>query len=53
VKRLASHYDDLSEDEHVAEDEAAACDLAGQTAITVPDDLLPAIRQLIASRKSA
>ena len=37
----------------VAEDEAAAEDQGGQTVITVPDELLPAIRQLLARHKTA
>ena len=53
VKRLISHYDGIAEDELVAEDEAAAAEQAGQTVIAVPDDLLPAIRQLLASHKTA
>jgi hypothetical protein len=48
VQRLISHYESLSEDEQVAEDEAALSDRQGQTVISVPDALLPAIRQLIA-----
>jgi hypothetical protein len=42
----------MSEDELVAEDEAATEEQAGQTVITVPDELLPAIRQLLASHKT-
>jgi hypothetical protein len=53
VKELIAHYEGLSEDEEVAEDEAAARDLVGQTVITVPDKLLPVIRQLIANSRSA
>ena len=54
VKRLIGHYEGLSEDEQVAEDEqAAAGQRPGQTAVTVPDALLPAIRQLLAAHKSA
>ena len=53
VKRLIEHYESLSEDEQVAEDEAAAALQKGQTVITVPDELLPAIRQLLARHKSA
>ena len=52
VKRLAEHYEQLSEDEQTAEDELAARELSGQTVITVPDELLPAIRQLLATQKS-
>ena len=53
VNRLLSHYDNLSEDEQVAEDEQAAAEQAGQAVITVPDALLPAIRQLLASHRTA
>lgn len=53
VKRLIDHYEGLSEEELVAEDEAAVEDRAGQTVITVPDDLLPAIRRLLAAHKTA
>ena len=53
VKRLITHYESLSEDEQVAEDEAALSDHDGQTVITVPDRLLPEIRQLLAKAKSA
>ena len=52
VRRLIAHYEGMSEDELVAEDEAAVEDQAGQTVITVPDDLLPAIRRLLASHKT-
>jgi hypothetical protein len=53
VKRLIDHSEGLSEDEEVAEDEAAASEHEGQTVITVPEELLPAIRQLLANYKSA
>jgi hypothetical protein len=53
VKRLIDHYEGRSEDEMTAEDEAAAEDRGGQTVITVPDELLPAIRQLLAAYKTA
>jgi len=49
VQRLIDHYEELTEDEEVAEDEAAAVDRQGQAVITVPEELLPAIRQLLAS----
>jgi hypothetical protein len=48
VKRLIAHYDSLSEEEQVADDEAAVADQKGQTVITIPDTLLPAIRQMLA-----
>jgi hypothetical protein len=53
VKQLIAHYDSLSEDEMVAEDEAAAEEKQGQAVVTVPDELLPAIRKLLATHKSA
>jgi hypothetical protein len=53
VQRLIDHYEALSEEEQVAEDEAAAAEQQGQVVITVPEELLPAIRQLLASHKSA
>ena len=53
VKRLIDHYEGLSEDEQVAEDEAAAREGTGQAVISVPEDLLPAIRQLLATHKTA
>jgi len=43
VKRLIAHYNSLSEEEQVAEDEAAVDERAGQTVITVPETLLPTI----------
>ncbi len=53
AQRLIEHDESLSEDEQVAEDEAAAEEKQGQAVITVPDELLPAIRQLLATHKSA
>ena len=53
VKHLIDHYESLSEDEQVAEDEAAAGEQKGQVVVTVPEELLPAIRQLLAKHKSA
>jgi hypothetical protein len=52
VKQLLSHYEGLSEEEQVAEDEEAAAEHAGQAVITVPDVLLPAIRQMLASHRT-
>jgi len=53
VQRLIEYDESLSEDEQVAEDEAAAEETKGQAVITVPDELLPAIRQLLATHKTA
>ncbi|MEO6808189.1 MAG: hypothetical protein ABI353_03640, partial [Isosphaeraceae bacterium] len=50
VKQLIDHYEGLSEDEQVAEDEAAiAAERQGQAIIAVPDELLPEIRRLLAA----
>jgi hypothetical protein len=48
VNKLIAHYESLSEEEQVAEDEAAVTEQKGQTVLTVPDTLLPAIRQMLA-----
>lgn len=53
VQRLIDHYESMSDDELAAEDDAAAEDRPGQTVVTVPSELLPAIRQLLARHKSA
>ena len=52
VKKVLAHYESQSEDESVAEDEAAY-ETPGQTVMEVPTDLVPAVRELIAKRKSA
>lgn len=52
TKRLIEQYDQLSEDELAAEDDAAAEEHDGQTVIAVPEGLLPAIRQLLATHKA-
>ena len=49
VQRVLQHYDALSEDEEVAEDEAAFED-ATQTVIAVPKELASAVRALIANQ---
>lgn len=50
VQRLISHYERQNEDEQVAEDEAVQ-ETDGQTLMTIPTELVPAVRELIA-RKS-
>ncbi len=47
VERVLAHYETQTEEEAVAEDEAAWED-PSQTFIEVPNDLVPAVRQLIA-----
>jgi hypothetical protein len=52
VQRLLAHYEQQTEAQAVAEDEAAA-ERADQTFIQVPRDLLPQVRDLIARRQVA
>jgi len=52
VQRVLKHYESQSEEEAVAEDEAAFA-TEGQTVMVVPTDLVPLIRELIARRRGA
>ena len=52
VRRVIEHYENQTEDEAVAEDEAAIR-TEGQTVMLVPIELVPEIRRLIASRRGA
>ena len=47
VRKVLAHYEEQTEDEAVAEDEAAIVESA-QTVMEVPHELVPAIRELIA-----
>ena len=47
VKRVLSHYESQSGEEAVAEDEAAWEDQS-QTFMEIPNELLPAVRELLA-----
>ena len=49
VKRVLDHYESQTEEEAVAEDEAAWED-ASQTFIEVPNELVPAVRELLAQK---
>ena len=51
VKRVLAHYESQSEEEAVAEDEAAF-ETPGQTVMEVPTELVPAIRELIAKHRA-
>ncbi len=51
VRRVLEHYESQTEDEAVAEDEAAFADHP-ETVVSVPIDLMPQIRELI-SKHSA
>lgn len=47
VRRLIDHYEQMGDDELLAEDEAAQ-ESDGQTIMIVPSDLVDAVRELIA-----
>ena len=51
VKNLIAYYEQMDENEMVAEDEAAQ-NLAEQTLMVIPTELVPTVRDLIV-RKSA
>jgi hypothetical protein len=46
VKKLIEHYENASENELTAEDEALL-EVSGQTTMVIPDTLVPAVRDLI------
>ena len=52
VNRVLAHYESQTEEEAVAEDEAAL-ETSGPTVMKVPAKLVPTIRQLIAKHKAA
>jgi hypothetical protein len=49
VKRVLDHYESQTEDEAVAEDEAA-WEERSQTFVQVPNELIPAVRELLAKK---
>lgn len=51
VRRVLAHYEQQTEEEAVAEDEAAF-EQEGQTFIAVPNELLAKVRELIARQQS-
>jgi hypothetical protein len=53
VRELLAELDARTEEEWVAADEAAAAEDDDQTVVTVPADLLPEIRRLLAAHKTA
>ena len=53
VKSLIAELDARTDDEWVAADEAAAAEGSDQAVVTVPTALLPEIRRLLASHKTA
>ena len=52
VRKVIANYEQQTEEEAVAEDEAAF-QQAPQTVVEVPKELLPAIRELIAKHKES
>jgi hypothetical protein len=53
VQRLIAELDARTHEEWIAADEAVAADGGDQAVITVPAALLPQIRRLLASHKTA
>ena len=51
VRRVLEHYETQSDEEAVAEDEAAY-NATTHTAMEVPVELVPAVRELIAKRRA-
>ncbi len=51
VKRVLDHYEQQSEEEAVAEDEAAF-EERSHTVMDIPVDLVPAVRDLLAKRSA-
>ena len=49
VRQVLAHYESQSEEEAIAEDEAAWED-SGQTFMEIPNDLVPTVRELLARR---
>ena len=52
VAKVLEHYEAQTEDEALAEDEAAF-EMSGQTMMEVPTELVPAVRELLAKHKAA
>jgi hypothetical protein len=51
VRRVLEHYDKQSDEEAVAEDEAAY-ESTTHTAMEIPVDLVPQVRELLARRRA-
>jgi hypothetical protein len=49
VQRVLAHYEKQSDVEAIAEDEAS-CENSEQTFMEIPNDLVPAVRELLAKR---
>ena len=51
IRRVLAHYEEQSEEDAVAEDEAGV--ESSETVMSVPHELVPAIREMIAKRRSS
>ena len=51
VRKVIAHYEEITEDEAMAEDEASF-ENRTQTVMAVPIELVPAVRELIGKHKS-
>lgn len=51
IRRVLVHYEEQTEEEAMAEDEAAFEDQT-QTVMEVPNELVPAVRELIAKHQA-
>ena len=51
VRRVLKHYEEQSDDEALAEDEAAF-ESTTHTVMEVPIELVPAVRELLAKRRA-
>ena len=52
VRSVIDHYESQTDDEALAEDEAAFADRS-QTAIAVPNELVPAVMELLSDHEDA
>lgn len=52
VRGVLDHYETQTDEEAIAEDEAAF-ESRTETVMTVPNDLVPAVRELIAKRRAS
>ncbi|HSG38463.1 MAG TPA: hypothetical protein VLE27_02400 [Thermoanaerobaculia bacterium] len=52
VREVLKHYENQTDEEAIAEDEAAF-ESSSETVMSVPSELVPAVRELIAKRRHA
>lgn len=51
VRKVLAHYEEQAEQEAIAEDEAGVD--SSETVMSVPHELVPAIREMIAKRRNS